>query len=144
MKSIFALASVAALLVSTSVMAQTTPPPATPDVVAPRAIELAPPPAEVTPAPSTTAGAPVLTDDQAKALKDKVVYSSDNKNVGEVAGIKRDADGRVTELHADVGGFLGFGETRVRVMPGEFTVLADRVVLTKTAEQVNALPQVVN
>lgn len=143
-----------ALMVSTSAYAQTPPadgtttpsPPA--EVVAPPA----PPPVpqatpEITPAPSPSAetvGAPILSDDQAKALKNSAVWTSDQKNVGEVADIKRDSSGRVTELHADIGGFLGFGETRVRVMPDEFKVENDRVVLSRTEEQVESLPEMAN
>ena len=85
---------------------------------------------------------PTLTDSEAKALVDKVVYSSDNKNLGEVAAILRDPSGQVTELHADVGGFLGFGETRVRVMPNQFRVDDNKIMLNITAEQAKTLPQI--
>ena len=89
------------------------------------------------PAPASTK----LSDDQMKALINKTIYSSDDKNVGEVAAIIRDSSGDVVELHADIGGFLGFGETRVRVMPDQFNLAADRVVLKLTAEQARALPK---
>jgi hypothetical protein len=116
----------------------TSPEPATP---APPAVQQAP--AEI-PAPTAEATqAPVLTDDQARALKNKVVWSSDQKNVGEVADIVRDSDGRIRELHADIGGFLGFGETRVRIAPDEFRMMDDRIVLTRTQAQVETLPQVI-
>ncbi len=143
-----------ALMISTSAYAQTPPadgttPPSPPAEVT---VPPAPPPVpqatpEITPAPSPSAeavGAPILSDDQAKALKNSAVWTSDQKNVGEVADIKRDSSGRVTELHADIGGFLGFGETRVRVMPDEFKVENDRVVLTRTEEQVESLPEMSN
>lgn len=83
-----------------------------------------------------------LSDAEAKTWIDKVVYSSDNKNVGEVAAFKRDADGTVQELHADVGGFLGIGETRVRLMPHQFTLQGDRVTLNMTSEEIKSLPKI--
>jgi maltose-binding protein MalE len=82
-----------------------------------------------------------MTEDQAKAWVDKVVYSSDGKNIGEVAEFKRSTDNKVSELHADIGGFLGVGETRIKLMPSEFTLQGDSVVLNITEEQVNALPK---
>ncbi|OYW56853.1 MAG: hypothetical protein B7Y80_01870 [Hyphomicrobium sp. 32-62-53] len=145
----------AVLMFSTSAVAQETPqqpatPPAAtePTPASPEPATPAPPavqqaPAEI-PAPTAEATqAPVLTDDQARALKNKVVWSSDQKNVGEVADIVRDSDGRIKELHADIGGFLGFGETRVRVAPDEFRMMDDRIVLTRTQAQVETLPQVI-
>lgn len=86
---------------------------------------------------------PMLTDEEAKAWVDKVVYSSDDKNLGEVADLKRDAAGHVTELHAGIGGFLGLGETRVRVAPDQFKLSGDRVVLSVNAEQAKSRPKVV-
>jgi hypothetical protein len=101
---------------------------------------MAPTAPSVRPDPVQTA--PVLTEAEAKELIDAKVLSSDGKNLGEVAAIQRDSEGRVTELHADIGGFLGMGQTRVRVMPSQFTISDKQVRLTMTAEQVNALPKI--
>lgn len=156
MKPIYPLALAAALLASPAwaqTSTQPTPPADTP--AATGSPSAATPPAATTtpaPAPSATPPAsttmrldskPMLTDDQAKAWIDKVVYSSDDKNLGEVANMKRDAAGHVTELHADIGGFLGLGETRVRLSPDQFKLTGDRVVLNVTAEQAKTLPKVV-
>jgi ribosomal 30S subunit maturation factor RimM len=92
--------------------------------------------------PAPLQHAPTMTEAEAKALIDANVISSDKKNVGEVAAIQRDGSGKVTELHADVGGFLGIGETRVRLMPSQFTVSNKQIVLTLTADQVRALPKI--
>ena len=121
------LAAVAtSLLLSTSVIAQTPLPPA----------------------PAAPAIAPKhslqLTDAEAKRLIGKTVYSSDNKNVGEVAAFARDQSGNVNEMHADIGGFLGFGETRVRLMPAQFKLAGDRVELLMTSQEAKSLPKVVN
>jgi hypothetical protein len=158
MKSTVILPFAAALMLSTAAFAQdaTTPPatdatppavtdpaPTTPAPAMPETPPAAQAPAEI-PAPTAdNATAPVLTDDQAKALKNKVIWSSDEKNVGEVAKVIRDGDGRVQELHADIGGFLGFGETRVRVAAEEFKMVDDRIILTRTEQQVEALPEVI-
>jgi PRC-barrel domain len=97
-----------------------------------------PPTAPVTPdAPSLT-----LTDAQVKAWLDKAVYSSDGKKIGEVAAFARDGTGKVTEMHADIGGFLGMGETRIRLMPAQFKMDADRIVLNVTADQAKAMPPI--
>lgn len=140
-------------LLSTPVMAQDTP--ATPPTP-PAATQTAPDPSAApadmpsatAPVPSTSAAdmatAPILSDEQAAALKNKVVWSSDQKNIGEVADVVRDSSGRVTELQADIGGFLGFGETRVRVAPDEFSIVQYRVVLTRTKSQAAELPKVID
>jgi hypothetical protein len=141
MKKLIPATAAAALLAATSAFAQTTPPaPATP-----------PAKTETTPAAPTAPSArpttpvqtaPSMTEAEAKELIDANVVSSDEKNVGEVAAIQRDSSGKVTELHADIGGFLGIGETRVRVMPSQFTVSNKQIRLTLTAEEVSALPKI--
>jgi hypothetical protein len=83
-----------------------------------------------------------LTADQAKAWVDKQVYSSDDKKIGEVAAFARGNDNTVTEMHIDIGGFLGMGETRVRLMPAQFKLQGERAVLNVTAEQAKSLPTV--
>jgi hypothetical protein len=94
------------------------------------------------PAAQDQASAVTLTEDQAKEWVDKTVYSSDGKEIGEVYEFKRAADNKVTELHADIGGFLGMGETRIKLTPSEFKLQGDRVVLNITEEQAKALPKV--
>lgn len=83
-----------------------------------------------------------ITEEQAKFWIDKPVFSSDGKELGEVAAIKRAADNSVLEMHADLGGVLGIGETRVRLTPTQFRLLDDRVVLNLTEQQAKALPRV--
>lgn len=135
MKWIVPAATSLALFATSAAFAQTTAPSETPPATPPAAT--AP---SVQPAPADKA--PTLTEEQAKALMDATVVSSDNENLGEVAAIQRDSEGRVTELHADIGGFLGIGETRVRVTPSQFTVVDNKVRLSLTAEQAKALPKI--
>lgn len=104
---------------------------------------------QVSPAPSTSPATPMapaglsLTEQEAKAWVDKAVYSSEGTKLGEVAAIARDPSGKVTELHADIGGFLGMGETRIRLTPAQFKLGKDRVDLTVTADQAKTMPKIV-
>jgi beta-glucanase (GH16 family) len=84
----------------------------------------------------------MLTSEQANNWVGKPVYSSDGKNVGEIAAFARGTDNKVSEMHADIGGFLGFGTTRVRVMSARFKLAGDRVTIDMTAEQAKDLPRV--
>jgi len=83
-----------------------------------------------------------LTEQEALTWVDKPVISSDGEQVGEVVAIQRDADDKIIGLHADIGGFLGLGETRVNLMPAQFKLQGDRVELNLTAEQAKSLPKV--
>lgn len=141
--------AIAALLAGTAAIAQTTPPgdttpsptPSPPSVTAPTAPPTAPPEKMPGSDVSSPSGDHTMTDAEAKTWIDKAVYSSDDSNVGSVAAIQRDASGRVTAIHADIGGFLGIGTTRVKIMPSQFKLSEDRVVLDLTAEQVKQLPK---
>jgi hypothetical protein len=118
-----------AVLVAGMAHAQTTPP------TAPKT-----PPAATKPDTAKI----TLSEQQAKSWIDKPVFSSDGKELGEVAALKRAADNSVLEMHIDIGGMLGIGETRVRVTPAQFKLQKDRVVLSLTETQAKALPKVKN
>ena len=135
--SIIAL-STGILLGSAAAIAQTTP--ASPPSGAPGPAVTQPQAAS--PQSMPNAQNVVLTDQQAKGWIDKKVFSSDDKKLGEIAAVARDPAGNITELHADVGGFFGWGETRVRVMPAQFRFMADHVMLLLTTEQAKALPKI--
>lgn len=148
--------AMAALLAGSAAVAQTTTPgnvapnPASPAAQAPATTTTSPAAKTTEPdgkrlAPTGTtasSAAPTMTEAEAKQWVDKAVYSSDNKNVGDVAAIQRDASGKVTEMHADIGGFLGLGTTRVKLEPSHFKLSGDRVQLDITADQVKQLPKV--
>ena len=88
-------------------------------------------------------GALTLTDDQVKIWIGKSVYSSDGKQVGEIADFKRGPDNKVTELHIDIGGFLGLGQTRVRATSDKLQeVKEDRMILNLSEADANSLPRV--
>ena len=137
MKKLIPIAVFASLLGSGAAFSQATT--TTPTTPAPPAPTVGAQP--TTPSMSTD-GAPVLSTEQAQRLVDKTVYSSDNKNLGEVAAVQRDSSGKVTEIHADIGGFLGLGETRVRVMPSQMKISDDRIVLSISSEDAKQLPKI--
>jgi len=82
-----------------------------------------------------------LTDQEGKAWVDKPIYTSDGLNIGEVVNFQRDAANNVVGMHADIGGILGFGQTRVNVTTQQFTLKSDRVLLDMTSEQAKSLPK---
>ena len=121
------LATILAAAIALPAIAQSTPAPApaSPSVAAPSAANL------------------MLTADQAKTWIGKPVYSSDDKKIGEVVAFARGSDNKVTEMHAGIGGFLGLGETNVRLTPAQFQLQGDRVILNVTSAQAKDLPKVV-
>jgi hypothetical protein len=116
-------------------MAQDTPAPPAPSQVE----QPATPPAAAT---APAAMEMVLTEEQAKTWVDKPVYTNDGKKIGEVVAFARGADDVVTEMHADIGGFLGLGETRVKLTPAQFELKGDRVIIDMTSAQAKDLPKV--
>ena len=99
-------------------------------------------PATAAAATSTPASSMMLTEQEAKSWIDKPVYSNDGKKLGEVAAFQRGADNTISEMHADIGGFLGIGETRVKLTPAQFKLQSDRVLIDMTAAQAKDLPKV--
>ena len=83
-----------------------------------------------------------LTAQEAQAWIGKPVYSSEGKKLGEVASFERSADSKVTEMRADIGGFLGLGQHEVRLTPAQIYLQSDRVVLDLTSAQAKELPKV--
>jgi len=79
---------------------------------------------------------------EAQAWVGKPVYSSDGKKLGEVASFERSADSKVTEMHADIGGFLGLGQHHVRLAPAQIKLQSDRIVLDVTSVQAKELPKI--
>ena len=134
MNKLLGATALAIVFGATAAVAQTTAP------ASPPTEKMSPPAASTT---TVTKDGLVLTEAQANAWIKKAIFSSDGKNVGEVTALKRDASGKVSELQAGIGGFIGIGETQVRVMPTQFKLQNDRVVLSLTAEQVKALPAIV-
>jgi sporulation protein YlmC with PRC-barrel domain len=84
-----------------------------------------------------------VTEDAVKEWIGRPVYSSEGTKLGGIAALQRDPDNTVTELQADIGGFLGFGETRVRIPSDNIKEATDdSVVLTLTEAEAKSLPAV--
>jgi hypothetical protein len=65
----------------------------------------------------------------------RAVYSSDGKNVGEVASVSG------SDLYVDIGGLLGMGETRALIKSDQIQdVQDDRIVLKLTEAEAKSLP----
>lgn len=84
----------------------------------------------------------MLTQQEGQTWINKPIYSSDGKMLGEVVAFQRDAADKVIGMHADIGGFLGLGQTRVKLTNPQFKLQGDRVVLDVTADQAKDLPKV--
>lgn len=82
-----------------------------------------------------------LSEQEAKTWIDKPVYSSDGKNLGEVVDFQRDSEKKVIGMRADIGGFFGFGQTRVNLKSTQFKLQTDRIILDLTAAQAKELPK---
>ena len=130
-----ALAVILAPALSFGAMAQEEP--ANPPM--PQAERQAAPPAAAT---EQAARDIVLTEEQVKTWVGKPLYSNDGKNLGEVVAFARGGDNIVTEMHADIGGFLGLGETRVKLTPAQFELKGDRVIIDMNSAQAKDLPKV--
>jgi hypothetical protein len=69
----------------------------------------------------------------------RYVYSSDGKDLGKIASVKR--SGASGEIYFDMGGFLGLGATRKHVAGEQVRdVQNDRIVLRLTKDQAETLP----
>ncbi len=76
----------------------------------------------------------------ATALIGLPVYSSDAQEVGQVTAIDLSSDGRITGVQAEISGFLGLGSSSVHFGTDEFEQKGDRIVLSKSANQVRSAP----
>jgi hypothetical protein len=68
------------------------------------------------------------------------VWSSDGKEIGLVISASSGADGKVDSIYIAVGSFLGLGERNVEVAAEMFEDLGDRLQLSITAQEAEALP----
>lgn len=79
-------------------------------------------------------------------LQGATVYDANDERIGDVGELLLTADGQVTDVIVDVGGFLGIGAKPVSLGMGEVDVLRQdggsdvRVYLSRTREELEALP----
>jgi PRC-barrel domain len=100
------------------------------------------PAAAITSVQAPKAGDMPLTSQEANAWIGKPVYSSDDKKLGEVEIFQRSTDGKVTGMFADIGGYWGIGQHRVKVASAQLSLKTDRVILDLTAAQAKELPAI--
>ena len=74
-------------------------------------------------------------------LRGMSVYSSDEKNLGQVVEIARGPDGKIQSIQVEVGRFLGLGNKVVTVNADAIEQLADRIRLRVAGDQVRSLPE---
>jgi hypothetical protein len=71
----------------------------------------------------------------------KPVYSSDNRQIGEIVELNRGPDDKVTDFYLDSGTFLGMGSQRYHITADEIReVKPDGLVLTLSEADVKAMP----
>lgn len=74
-------------------------------------------------------------------LRGMSVYSSDEKNLGQVVEIARGPDGKIQSIQVEVGRFLGLGNRVVTVNADAIEQLADRIRLRMAGDQIRSLPE---
>jgi sporulation protein YlmC with PRC-barrel domain len=95
-------------------------------------------PATSSPAASVRPGSVI----QASRVKNMVIYNEKGGQLGQVERIVQAQDGK-QQLIVGVGGFLGLGERRVAIPPGDVAMRGDRLILQNvTEEQLKRMPPV--
>lgn len=69
------------------------------------------------------------------------VYSSDEKDLGQVVEVARGPDGKIQSIQVEVGRFLGLGNRVVTINADAIEQLADRVRLRMAGDQIRSLPE---
>jgi len=69
------------------------------------------------------------------------VYSSDEKDLGQVVDVARGPDGKIQSIQVEVGRFLGLGNRVVAINADALEQLADRVRLRMAGDQIRSLPE---
>ncbi len=75
------------------------------------------------------------------SLKGIPAFSADDRSLGDVVEVVRGPDGKVQEVHIEVGRFLGIGDRTVKIDAGAFEELGDRIKLKITGDAVRSLPE---
>ncbi len=79
---------------------------------------------------------------EAKDWEGKRLYSVEGNDIGEISAVAEGPDGNVKEFHADIGGFLGIGETQVVVEPSQLSLIDDKLTISLTEKEAKELPKV--
>jgi hypothetical protein len=84
------------------------------------------------------------TAEAAAGLIGTPVFAIDGTEVGMVADVLLDGEGRATRLRLEAGSRLGIGTRRLEVPQGAFLIFHGRVVLELPTDAVQALPELVD
>lgn len=109
-------------------------------IVVAMAIGLAAHAEDLAPKPDANVSKPTTTPPLAQTLVGLPVYSSDAQKLGQVTSVDVGEDGRMNSVQAEIEGFLGLGASSVRFKSDQFEQKGDRIVLSKTADQVRGVP----
>ena len=78
----------------------------------------------------------IQTDEiRASKMIGSAVYDVQNRNIGKVADVILNKDGKVDAVVVDVGSFLGMGGKDVAVLPSDIKSDNNRLTLDRTKEQ---------
>lgn len=78
---------------------------------------------------------------QAQGLRGMPVFSSDGKNLGQVAQVERGPDGKIQSVQIQIGRLLGIGEKTITIDGSKLEQLEDRIRLMMSSDQVRSLPE---
>jgi Golgi apparatus protein 1 len=78
------------------------------------------------------------------SLRGLPVYSSDDKNLGQVVEVTRGPDGKIQSIEVAVGRWLGLGDRVITITADDFERMADRIRLRLAGEEVRAMPEAKN
>jgi hypothetical protein len=79
-------------------------------------------------------------DQGAGRLRGLPAFSSDGKNLGQVAHVERGPDGKIQSVQIQIGRLLGLGEKTVTIDGTKLEQLADRVKVMMNSDQIRTLP----
>jgi hypothetical protein len=74
-------------------------------------------------------------------LRGMPVFSSDDKNLGQVVQVERGPDGKIQSVQIQIGRLLGIGEKTITVDGSKLEQLQDRIRLMMSSDQVRSLPE---
>jgi sporulation protein YlmC with PRC-barrel domain len=82
----------------------------------------------------------IQTDEiRASKMIGSAVYDVQNRNIGKVADVILNKDGKVDAVVVDVGSFLGMGGKDVAVLPSDIKSDNNRLTLDRTKEQLQQM-----
>jgi hypothetical protein len=75
------------------------------------------------------------------AIRGLPVFSSDEKDLGQVVDVVKGPDGKVQSIQIEIGRWLGLGSKVVTINADKFEQLADRIKVQLGVNDVRSLPE---